>query len=98
MRRWLVVGRCRRGMRMRRRYKKGRGGGGAQEAITNMIILGYVVGDGNFVGEWRMAASDPVRPGWCGPVFMCRRREEDDDELHGQGGGVRFEPVGGEAV
>ena len=73
-------------------------GAGAQEAITNMIILGYVVGDGNFVGEWRMAASDPVRPGWCGPVFMCRRREEDDDELHGQGGGVRFEPVGGEAV
>ena len=68
----------------------------AEAAITNMIILGYVVGDQNFVGEWRMAASDPLRPGWCGPVVMCRREPPPPQQQ--QGGVVGFEPVGGEAV
>ena len=63
-------------------------------AITNMIILGYVVGDQNFVGEWRMATTDPLRPGWGGPVVMCRREPQQKEGA----GGVEFEPVGGEAV
>ena len=59
--------------------------------ITNMFICGYIVGGRTFVGEWRMAASDPLKPGWSGPVLMSLREQEDGEE-------PVWEPVGGEAI
>jgi hypothetical protein len=57
--------------------------------ITNMFICGYIVGGRTFVGEWRMAASDPLKPGWSGPILMSLREQEDGEE-------PVWEPVGGE--
>ncbi|KAF9478896.1 hypothetical protein BDN70DRAFT_932997 [Pholiota conissans] len=37
-----------------------------------IFIFGYVVGGGTFVGEWRVAASDPMRPAWGGAFVMSR--------------------------
>lgn len=31
------------------------------------------MGDHNFVGEWRVAASDPLSPTWGGALVMSRR-------------------------
>ncbi|KDR85898.1 hypothetical protein GALMADRAFT_218961 [Galerina marginata CBS 339.88] len=44
--------------------------------INYIFIFGYVVGETNFVGEWRVAASDPLRPVW-GSAFVMSRRGED---------------------
>lgn len=60
-------------------------------AITNMFICGYVVGGKTFVGEWRMAANDPLKPGWSGPILMSLREREDGDASV-------WESVGGEAI
>lgn len=59
--------------------------------ITNMFICGYVVGGSTFVGEWRMAAGDPLKPGWSGAILMSLREEEDGEE-------PVWEAVGGEAT
>ncbi|KAF8799856.1 hypothetical protein BYT27DRAFT_6848701 [Phlegmacium glaucopus] len=40
---------------------------------SNIFIFGYIVGENNFVGEWRLAASDPLRPTWGGAFVMGRR-------------------------
>ena len=37
-----------------------------------MFIFGYIVGGRTFVGEWRVAASDPMRPAWGGAFVMSR--------------------------
>lgn len=36
------------------------------------FIFGYVVGGRSFVGEWRMAATDPMRPALGGMLVMSR--------------------------
>jgi hypothetical protein len=59
--------------------------------ITNMFICGYIVGGRTFVGEWRMAASDPLKPGWSGPIMMSLREQEDGEVS-------AWEPVGGDAI
>jgi len=40
---------------------------------NNIFIFGYIVGEHNFVGEWRVAASDPLRPTWGSAFVMSRR-------------------------
>ncbi|KAF8893705.1 hypothetical protein CPB84DRAFT_1783210 [Gymnopilus junonius] len=48
----------------------------SRRSETNAIfIFGYVVGDNNFVGEWRVAASDPLRPVWGSAFVMSKRRD-----------------------
>ena len=46
--------------------------------MSNIFIFGYLVGEHNFVGEWRVAASDPLRPTWGGAFVMSRRVGGDD--------------------
>jgi len=46
---------------------------------ANFFIFGYVVGENNFVGEWRPAASNPFDP-FCGSAFVMSRK-------FGEGGG-----------
>jgi len=48
-----------------------------QNPLSHMFICGYVVNEKNFVGEWRMAASDPLKPAWGGPVLMTKRDGEE---------------------
>ena len=43
--------------------------------ISNFFIFGYVVGESNFVGEWRVAATDPLSPTWGGAIVMSRKVE-----------------------
>lgn len=40
---------------------------------NNIFIFGYIVGENNFVGEWRVAASDPLSPTWGSTFVMSRR-------------------------
>ena len=44
-------------------------------------MFGYIVGENNFVGEWRLAASDPLCPAW-GSAFVMSRKVD-----RGRGGG-----------
>ena len=39
------------------------------------------MGEHNFVGEWRVAASDPLRPTWSGAIVMSRRVEGGRGEV-----------------
>jgi hypothetical protein len=57
-----------------------------QNPLSHMFICGYVVNEKNFVGEWRMAASDPLKPAWGGPVLMTKR---DGEEVPCVGGVAR---------
>jgi hypothetical protein len=41
--------------------------------MDTTFIFGYLVGDGTFVGEWRVAGADPLRPAWSGPIVLSRR-------------------------
>lgn len=54
--------------------------------LSHMFICGYIVNEKNFVGEWRMAAMDPLKPAWGGPVLMTRR---DGEEMPPVGGVAR---------
>ncbi|PPQ70260.1 hypothetical protein CVT25_013297 [Psilocybe cyanescens] len=60
----------------------GQGGGGG--AASFLFVFGYVVGahagggGGSFVGEWRIAGSDPMRPSWGGAFVMSRLEEEGE--------------------
>ena len=38
-----------------------------------LFVCGYLVGENNFVGEWRVAAADPLRPAWGSAFVMSRR-------------------------
>jgi len=67
------------------------GQSGYLSAITNMFICGYIVGGKTFVGEWRMAACDPIKPGWSGPILMSLREQEVGED-------PVWEPVGGPAI
>ena len=40
---------------------------------NNIFIFGYIVGENNFVGEWRVAASDPLTPTWGNTFVMSRK-------------------------
>ncbi|KAF9055743.1 hypothetical protein BJ165DRAFT_441283 [Panaeolus papilionaceus] len=44
-----------------------------EERDTYMFIFGYVVGGENFVGEWRLAMTDPTAPAWSGAFVMSRK-------------------------
>ena len=44
---------------------------------NNIFIFGYIVGENNFVGEWRVAASDPLTPTWGNAFVMSRRAGTD---------------------
>ena len=50
-------------------------GQGTEEGLLmdTTFIFGYLVGDGTFVGEWRVAGADPLRPAWSGPIVLSRR-------------------------
>jgi hypothetical protein len=45
----------------------------ADNTISNFFIFGYIVGENNFVGEWRLAATDPLNPTWGGAFVMSRK-------------------------
>jgi hypothetical protein len=45
----------------------------AHTGTNNIFIFGYIVGEHNFVGEWRVAASDPLSPTWGNAFVMSRR-------------------------
>ena len=41
--------------------------------MDTTFIFGYLVGDTTFVGEWRVAGADPLKPAWSGPIVLSRR-------------------------
>ena len=41
--------------------------------LDTTFIFGYLVGDTTFVGEWRVAGADPLRPAYGGPIVLSRR-------------------------
>jgi len=41
--------------------------------IMNVFIFGYLVGENNFVGEWRLAATNPLVRTWGGAFVMSRK-------------------------
>ena len=43
------------------------------DITTNIFIFGYIVGENNFVGEWRVAAADPLTPTWGNAFVMSRK-------------------------
>lgn len=45
-------------------------------------MFGYIIADANFVGEWRVAADDPLRPTWGGAFVMSKKVDRG-----GRGGG-----------
>ncbi|KAF9528090.1 hypothetical protein CPB83DRAFT_894583 [Crepidotus variabilis] len=55
----------------------------AQGHLNHMFVCGYVVAENTFVGEWRMAAGDPLMPAWSGPFVMSRRRGEEVPSVGG---------------
>ncbi|KAF8971877.1 hypothetical protein BDZ97DRAFT_1913764 [Flammula alnicola] len=48
--------------------------------VNYIFIFGYVVGERTFVGEWRVAASDPLRPTWGSAFVMSRVGGEEEEE------------------
>ncbi|CAA7264935.1 unnamed protein product [Cyclocybe aegerita] len=49
---------------------------GSVPSVNYLFICGYLVGERNFVGEWRVAHADPLRPTWGSAVVMSRREGE----------------------
>jgi len=41
--------------------------------MDTTFIFGYLVGEGTFVGEWRVGGADPLKPAWSGPIVLSRR-------------------------
>jgi len=50
-------------------------GEGEEEGLLmdTTFMFGYLVGDTTFVGEWRVAGADPLKPAWSGPIVLSRR-------------------------
>ena len=56
--------------------EEGEGEGEGEEGgllMDTTFIFGYLVGDTTFVGEWRVAGADPLKPAWSGPIVLSRR-------------------------
>jgi len=47
---------------------------GSVPSTNYLFVCGYLVGENNFVGEWRVAAADPLRPAWGSAFAMSRRK------------------------
>ncbi|KAF8954211.1 hypothetical protein BDZ97DRAFT_1866553 [Flammula alnicola] len=53
--------------------------------VNYIFIFGYVVGERTFVGEWRVAASDPLRPTWGSAFVMSRVGGGEEEEGREEG-------------
>ena len=45
----------------------------AENNVSNFFMFGYLIGEHNFVGEWRIAADNPLNPTWAGPFALSRK-------------------------